>query len=149
MVATGKNFADALAGSYLAVEKNAPILLTNGNSDNVAQLHEYIAANVEEGGIIYILGGTGAVPTLVEEIKGYDVVRLSGASRYDTNLAILEEAGTSGDSIIVATGKTFADRFRYVTSFNKVANTNIEAVFDSVLKAAVKNNVAQEELPGS
>ena len=57
VVATGKNFADALAGSYLAVEKNAPILLTNGKDDNVAELHAYIAANVAEGGKVYILGG--------------------------------------------------------------------------------------------
>ena len=49
VVATGKNFADALAGSYLAVEKNAPILLTNGKDDNVAELHAYIAANLVEG----------------------------------------------------------------------------------------------------
>ena len=109
VVATGKNFADALAGSYLAVEKNAPILLTNGKDDNVAQLHAYIAANVAEGGKIYILGGEAAVPAAVEAIDGYEVERLFGDSRYDTNLAILEEAGVTGDSVIVATGKTFAD----------------------------------------
>ena len=109
VVATGKNFADALAGSYLAVEKNAPILLTNGKDDNVAQLHAYIKTNVAAGGKVYILGGEAAVPVTVEAIAGYDVVRLSGESRYDTNLAILEEAGINGDSVIVATGKTFAD----------------------------------------
>ena len=70
VVATGKNFADALAGSYLAVEKNAPILLTNGNDDNVAELHAYIAANVAEGGKVYILGGEGAVPMTVDGISG-------------------------------------------------------------------------------
>ena len=109
VVATGKNFADALAGSYLAVEKNAPILLTNGKEDNIAELHAYIAANVAEGGKVYILGGEGAVPAAVDAIDGYEVVRLFGDSRYDTNLAILDEAGVAGDSIIVATGKTFAD----------------------------------------
>ena len=109
VVATGKNFADALAGSYLAVEKNAPILLTNGNDDNVAALHAYIAANVVEGGKVYVLGGEAAVPVSVEEIDNYKAVRLSGDSRYDTNLAILKEAGITGDSIIVATGRNFAD----------------------------------------
>ncbi|MBQ8858036.1 MAG: glycoside hydrolase N-terminal domain-containing protein [Lachnospiraceae bacterium] len=109
VVATGKNFADALAGSYLAVQKNAPIILTNGKDDNVAQLHEYIAANVVAGGKVYILGGDAAVPASVEAIDGYDVVRLSGKSRYETNIVILEEAGITGDEIIVATGKTFAD----------------------------------------
>ena len=109
VVATGKNFADALAGSYLAVEKNAPILLTNGKDDNVVQLHAYIKENVAEGGTVYILGGEAAVPAAVEAIDGYEAERLFGDSRYDTNLAILEEAGVTGDSVIVATGKTFAD----------------------------------------
>ncbi|MBQ8856833.1 MAG: cell wall-binding repeat-containing protein [Lachnospiraceae bacterium] len=109
IVATGKNFADALAGSYLAVQKNAPIILTNGKADNIAQLHKYIKENVTTGGKVYILGGTGAVPAAVEVINGYDVVRLSGKSRYETNLAILEEAGVEGTEMIVATGKTFAD----------------------------------------
>ena len=109
VVATGKNFADALAGSYLAVEKNAPILLTNGKEDNIASLHAYIKENVSEGGTVYILGGEGAVPKAAENVSGYEVVRVFGDSRYDTNLAILKEAGVNGDSIIVATGKAFAD----------------------------------------
>ena len=109
VVATGTNFADALAGSYLAVEKNAPILLTNGKDANVAQLHAYIKDNVAPGGKVYILGGEGAVPTTVDTIDGYEVERIFGDSRYDTNLEILKEAGITGDSVIVATGKTFAD----------------------------------------
>lgn len=109
IVATGKNFADALAGSYLSVVKNAPILLTNGKSDNIATLHEYINSNVKVGGIIYILGGNAAVPKTVESIEGYTIKRLSGNTRYDTNIEILKEAGMAGDSVIVATGKSFAD----------------------------------------
>lgn len=111
IVATGKNFADALSGSYLASVKHAPILLTSGKSDNVAQLHAYIKANLSKGGTVYILGGTGAVPSSVETIKnaGYQVTRLSGSSRYETSLKILAEAGINGSEIIVATGKTFAD----------------------------------------
>lgn len=109
IVATGKNFADALAGSYLAVQKNAPILLTNGKKDNVEALHNYIKENVAEGAALYILGGDAAVPTSVEEIEGYEVKRLFGNSRYETNIKILEEAGIEGNELIVATGKTFAD----------------------------------------
>lgn len=44
-------------------------------------------------------------------------------------------------------GDTFADRLRYAASFNEVANTNLEAVFDLILFAAVRNHAAQEELP--
>lgn len=111
IVATGKNFADALSGSYLASVKQAPILLTSGKEENIAQLHTYIRENVAENGTIYILGGTGAVPSGVDTIQteGYRVVRISGASRYETSLKILAEAGMSGNEIVVATGKNFAD----------------------------------------
>lgn len=49
--------------------------------------------------------------------------------------------------LIELKGKTFADRLRYAAGFNRIANTNLEAVFDLVLRAAVRNRVPQEELP--
>lgn len=108
VIASGTQFADALSGSYLASVKGAPILLTNGN--NAAQLHTWIREHVIPGGTVYLLGGTAAVPTTVENGLGdYVLKRLGGATRYDTNLAILREAGVSGKQIIVCTGKAFAD----------------------------------------
>ena len=50
--------------------------------------------------------------------------------------------------LIEIKGDTFADRLRYVASFNEIANTNIEAVFDLILDTAVHNHVPQSELPG-
>lgn len=44
-------------------------------------------------------------------------------------------------------GETFADRLRYACTFNEIANTNLEAVFDLVLRTAVKHQVPQSELP--
>ena len=49
--------------------------------------------------------------------------------------------------LIEIKGETFADRLRYITTFNEVADTNLEAVFDLILHAAVKNYVDQKELP--
>ena len=49
--------------------------------------------------------------------------------------------------LIEIKGETFADKLQYICSFNKVADTNIEAVFDLVLSAAVNNNVPESELP--
>lgn len=109
VVATGLNFADGLSGNYLAVKKNAPILFTNGKTDNIAKLHAYIEENVKEGGKVYILGGENAVPKAVEEISGYKIERLYGATRYETNLNILEEAGLEAEELIVTTGENFAD----------------------------------------
>lgn len=44
-------------------------------------------------------------------------------------------------------GKDILEKVRYCHQFNEVANTNIQRVFELVLKAAVKNHVPQEEMP--
>ena len=49
--------------------------------------------------------------------------------------------------LIELKGETFADKLRYACTFCKVANTNLEAVFSLILKAAVKHHVPQSELP--
>lgn len=108
IVATGRNFADALSGSYLAAVKNAPILLTN--EKRVADVHEYIKANLAADGTVYVLGGTAALPETVEAgLEGYTVKRLYGKTRYETNIEILKEAGVTGEELLAATGKDFAD----------------------------------------
>lgn len=54
---------------------------------------------------------------------------------------------SSHPRLIELKGETFADRLRYACTFCEIANTNLEAVFDLVLNAAVRNNVPQNELP--
>ena len=44
-------------------------------------------------------------------------------------------------------GATIVERVHYCRSFDEAANTNLEAVFRLLLRAAVKNRVPQEELP--
>ena len=51
--------------------------------------------------------------------------------------------------LIEIKGSTFADRLRYIASFSEIADTNIEAVFDLILRAAVKNRIPQEEMPAT
>ena len=112
VVASGTGFADALAGSYLAKVKNAPILLVNSKATAAAnhqQIAEYINANLKSGGTVYILGGVNAVPEAFAAKVNANVKRLGGANRYETNLLILNEAGAAGSEIIVCTGTGFAD----------------------------------------
>ena len=111
IVASGRQFADALAGSYLANQKGAPILLVNNNNPaSFTDAKNYIAANLEQNGTVYVLGGTAAVSGDLETVlKGYKVERLAGDNRYGTNLSILNAAGVSGNEILICTGKSFAD----------------------------------------
>ena len=111
VIASGQNFADALAGSYLAIDSESPILMCN-NGKNDAELLSYIQENMSADGTVYILGGEAAVPLSTEEsflAAGLTVKRLKGKNRYDTNLAILAEMEDDGQPIIVATGRDYAD----------------------------------------
>ena len=110
ILANGDNFADALAGSYLAAVKGAPIIITR--AAKVSEVNAYIKSVLANGGTIYVLGGTAAVPesSLAGLTgKGYNIIRLQGSNRYGTNIAILEEAGIDGDTILIATGTNYAD----------------------------------------
>ncbi len=110
IVACGTNFPDALAGSYLSAKTDAPILMVT--DAKVPLILDYIWDNLTEDGTVYLLGGTGAVPQSMEDgLKnaGIHVERLKGANRYTTNIAILNEAGVSNETILVCTGENFAD----------------------------------------
>ncbi len=115
IIASGNGFADALAGSYLSTVKSAPILLSWGNGGKFEYLDtdniDYIKENLSEDGVVYLLGGTSAVPELYEtELSDYEVKRLGGKDRFETNLMILEEAGVAaGSEILVCTSTNFAD----------------------------------------
>ncbi|MBQ6663330.1 MAG: cell wall-binding repeat-containing protein, partial [Firmicutes bacterium] len=108
ILASGKNYPDALSGSYLAAQKAAPILLVaNGVIDDAAA---FIAKNLTQDGTVYILGGTASVPKAIEDsIEASRVIRLAGANRYETNLAILEEAGLDGRDLLVCSGLSYPD----------------------------------------
>lgn len=116
VIADGRNFPDALAGSYLACRSEAPILLTSSSTNtsdpgNITKLKTWINNHVEKSGRVYVLGGTGAVADRAVNglLRDYDVIRVQGDNRYGTNMAILEQAGLIGNDILVCTGTGYAD----------------------------------------
>ena len=44
-------------------------------------------------------------------------------------------------------GEDILDKVRYCHSYNEVANTNIQKVFELILKTAIKNNLPESDLP--
>ena len=113
ILTSGLNFADALAGSYLSYVKNAPILITAdkfGGTVPYKEVNSFIKSNLKAGGTIYVLGGTAAVSNkAISDLNSYNVVRLAGNNRFETNIRILQEAGVTNQDILVCTGYNFAD----------------------------------------
>lgn len=109
VIATGKNYPDALSGALLAKTKNAPILLI---SDKMAdKVIAYIQANLKSNGTVYILGGEKAVSANIEnKLSQYKTKRLWGQDQYGTNLAILKAVKADNYSDwLVATSANYYD----------------------------------------
>lgn len=110
VLARSDAFADALAGVPLAVARNAPLLLTSPNNLDPRTRAE-INRVLIPGGTIDVLGGPLAISdSTVAALTqaGYKVVRIAGADRYATAVAI---ANTLGDpsSVFEVTGTNYAD----------------------------------------
>ena len=108
-VATGADFADALAGGPAAAHLGAPLLLTRPNALPAALTAELSRLKPAR---IYVLGGSAAVSgAVLNALDAYTtgpVSRLAGADRYATAAAI---AGlwTSAGALYTATGLNFPD----------------------------------------
>ena len=115
VLANADNYPDALSGAALAGKYDAPILLLKAMGDNSGSklTMTYIKDHLTAGGKVYILGSESAIGTASEEAlieAGYDVTRLGGANRYETNLTVVGEiAPETGADIYIATGKNYAD----------------------------------------
>lgn len=107
VVTNAYGFADALSIAPIAASQNMAIILTLPGSlpsDTQAFLSSI------DYGKSYIVGGTGVVSdTVNSQLK--NVTRLSGASRYETNAAVLNQFvdNFSYDKVYVASGENYPD----------------------------------------
>ena len=109
VVAYSDEFADALSASAFAQENEAPVLVVNENNEEYVK--KYIEQNLVKGGKVYIMGGNAVVTERFEEsLSEYDVSRIGGDDRYETNLSTLKQLNLGGkDTIIIASGLDYAD----------------------------------------
>lgn len=49
--------------------------------------------------------------------------------------------------LVEVKGENILDKVKYCMAFNECANTNLEAVFDLILRTAIKRRIAQAEMP--
>lgn len=104
-------YADALGGSSLAVRKGGPLLITPSAALDSSVATE-ISRVLKPGGVVYLLGGTGALsPRIEAQIRalGFTPVRLGGANRYQTAIQIANAVDPHPATILIATGMNFTD----------------------------------------
>jgi len=109
VLATGRNFPDALTGTVLARKVNGPLLLTDSN-----RLNPEVAAELKRLGTqeVYLLGGTVALNAGIEEsLKDLGILprRLSGWDQYGTAAEIARVAAPSSNQAFLVNGELFPD----------------------------------------
>ncbi|MFP5326464.1 MAG: cell wall-binding repeat-containing protein, partial [Acidimicrobiia bacterium] len=109
-VAIAFDFPDALSAGPAAADRRAPVLLTSRDSVPPATLGELRRLGPQQ---VVLVGGPSAISDSVgAEIRsatGAEVIRLSGASRFETAAAIARFFATGSDLAYVATGRGFPD----------------------------------------
>lgn len=113
VIASGTKFADALAGVSFAKILNAPILLSTDSGLDNTTIARIKALQPQKA---YILGGEGAVPSIVNIQLAYlgirYVSRTYGADRYATAVAIgrkIEVVKEAPKTVFIANATAFPD----------------------------------------
>jgi putative cell wall-binding protein len=111
MIATGRNFPDALSAvpATNAFGRGA-LLLVDGTRTSLDDATRTLL-NARTSADFWVVGGTGAVSApLVADIQTIaPVVRLSGADRYATSQAVAFQFFVQADEAYLANGSGFAD----------------------------------------
>ncbi len=101
MLGRGDLFADALASASMQGSRAAPLLLTHRDSLDPRVAAELDRLNIN---IVYILGGEQAITPAVEaavQAQGYETVRVAGATRLETAVAIADQGSSNEAEAIV------------------------------------------------
>lgn len=113
VIASGRDFPDALAATGVAGKRSAPVILVDGKA---SRLSSGTTTELKRLGVTSVLvaGGSGAVSTGIEKHLrevGISVTRKGGADRFAT-AALINTAyfpAGSSDTMFLANGMTFPD----------------------------------------
>ncbi|MDU5507952.1 cell wall-binding repeat-containing protein [Finegoldia magna] len=98
LIASGKNFPDALSATSFMADHRALMVLSDGNSYPKSDLQEIA------------IGGVNQLP-----LNGFTGERIAGNDRYQTALAIARRSFENNESAILANSKVFADSLSAVS----------------------------------
>ncbi|MDU2639227.1 MAG: cell wall-binding repeat-containing protein [Finegoldia magna] len=102
LIASGKNFPDALAATSFFVNHKSVMILSDGIT--------YPQSNLQE----IAIGGVNQLP-----LKGFKGRRVSGKDRYETALEIAKLSFDKNNNAILASGEIFADSLSAVSLTKK------------------------------
>lgn len=146
VIANAYNFPDALAGSTLAAQENAPILLVGKDVKDSTDTINYIKNNLKDNGTVYVLGGTGVISNaVISEINNLgfkNVKRLGGKDRFVTNMNIVNELDIQkGTDVVIAYSHNFADSL----SISSIAGAKGMPIFlvNNTLSEEVTNKIKE------
>ena len=98
LIASGKNFPDALSATSFMADHKALMVLSDGNSYSKSDLKEIA------------IGGVNQLP-----LNGFTGERIAGNDRYQTALAIARRSFENNENAILANSKVFADSLSAVS----------------------------------
>lgn len=109
LIATGRNYPDALSASALGAKLHAPLLLSDTRELPATTAQEITRLQPDT---IVMIGGPAALSEELQAQLGLfapNVTRVSGWDLYDTSVAIARSGWRSSSEVFVATGLGFAD----------------------------------------
>ena len=121
LIASGKNFPDALAATSFFVNHKSVMVLSDGLT--------YPQSNLQE----IAIGGKNQLP-----LKGFTGRRVSGKDRYETALEIAKLSFDKNNNAILASGQVFADSLSAVSLTKKHSAPIILTQSDSLTENAKK-----------
>lgn len=121
LIASGKNFPDALAATSFFVNHKSVMVLSDDSS--------YPQSNLQE----IAIGGVNQLP-----LKGFKGKRVSGKDRYETALEIAKLSFDKNNNAILASGEIFADSLSAVSLTKKHNAPIILTQSDSLTENAKK-----------
>ncbi len=107
ILASGLDFADALAAAPFAARQGIPILLTNPDSLPVETQNAYTALRIQQ---TYAIGGQGVISdSLLQTLK--NAQRYGGKDRYATAAVVNQQlmGGSTNGTYFVTNGEQFPD----------------------------------------
>ncbi len=144
ILASSKNYADALSASSITDGKN-PLLLTNKSSLSQSAVEEIKRINPKK---VIIIGGYSSIDQNVEGQvinMGYEVQRFQGSDRYETSANVSEASNKPG--YIIASGENYPDALSAAV-LTKSRNSSIYLTRKGALPKTVAVKISKKKSQG-